>query len=182
MILEIVSIIFTLICVYLTSKQNILCWPFGLIGILGFFILFLKQELYFQTSLQILFFIQSLWGWYIWNKNEDTLKVSTLPKIKLITHLIISIFIPIFVVINYMEINLTNILDALSTSLSILATLYLIFKKIEAWLIWMFVNLTIMGLMINQGLYFVVFLEIILFIISLNAFILWKKDLKMVYA
>lgn len=175
--LEIVSVIFTLICVYLTAKQNILCWSFGLIGITGFFILFLKQELYFQTSLQVLFFIQSLFGLYIWNKDKK-LKVSTLPKVKLFTHLLISICLPIYIVSNYMENNLTNMLDALSTSLSILATIYLIFKKIEAWIIWMIVNIIIMSLMINQELYFVVLLEIILFTISLNAFLLWGKDLK----
>ena len=44
-ILEIIAITFTLICVYLTSRQNILCWPTGIVSVIAFFLLYLNEEL-----------------------------------------------------------------------------------------------------------------------------------------
>ena len=50
-ILEIIAMTFTLICVYLTSKQNIWCWATGIVGviaflIIGFFFLALPEKGY----------------------------------------------------------------------------------------------------------------------------------------
>lgn len=70
-------------------------------------------------------------------------------------------------------------LDTISMGLSILATYYLTNKQIESWLLWMIVNTILFIIAIYQNLFITSILEIILFFISLNAYITWKKNLKM---
>ena len=64
--LEIIAVLFTLGCVALTARQNIWCWPVGIVGVIAFFLVFLEQKLYAETTLQVIFLLQSLYGWYNW--------------------------------------------------------------------------------------------------------------------
>lgn len=181
--LEVVAIIFTLTCVYLTSKQNILCWPFGIVGVIAFFLIFLSEELYFQTGLQVVFLTQSAYGWYMWNKGKggDNLPVTSLEwKVVKDTSNVIAISLALVIFLIKNPSNL-DFVDAVSSGLSILATWYLVHKKIEAWIVWMIVNILLFGVMLYQGIYLIAGLEVVLFIISLKAFISWKKNLKTDY-
>ena len=182
-LIEIIAMIFTLVCVYFMGKQNILCWPVGMVGIVACSLIFLREELYFQAGLQALFMIQSVYGWYTWNKGKDgdELPVITQRPDKIMSQVSGVIAISLIVVLFSGNPTSTNALDAVAAGLSILAMIYLIEKKIETWIVWMGVNTILFGLMLYQGIYVMAVLEVILFIISLNAFISWKKDLKMDY-
>ena len=183
-ILEIIAITFTLLCVYLTSKQNILCWPAGTVSVIAFFLIYIQEELYVNSGLQILFLAQSLYGWYVWNRGKDDneLPVTSYGMVKIAPLVRGAILMPLLLVLIFVEVpTLPDYLDAISTGLALLATWFLIQKKIEAWIIWMAVNSILCGLMLYQGLYMIAGLEVILFIISFNAFLSWKKDLKRDY-
>ncbi len=184
-ILEIIAIIFTLSCVYLTSNKNIWCWPVGIVSIIAFFLLYIREELYIQTVIQVIFLLQSIYGWYIWSKSDkQEFKISDKDTLRILKDLIGVIFsagIIGFMLESSAESSMPY-LDALSSMLCLLATYYLFNKYIQSWLIWMSVNALLFGMFLYQGLYLLSGLEIILFIISFNAYISWKKDLKTVSA
>lgn len=185
-ILEIIAIIFTLICVYLTAKQNIWCWPTGIVSVIAFFALYVSEKIYFQSILQIFFLAQSIYGWYNWNrgKNGEDLPVSKKhPLIIFRECVFVLVIFTIFgaYVSKYTDATLPYI-DSISAGFALLATWYLTKKQIEAWLVWMSVNVLLFIVFLHQELYIVSILEVILFIISLYAYISWRKDLKMVSA
>lgn len=185
-ILEIIAMTFTLICVYLTAKQNIWCWVTGIVGVIAFFILFLTEKFYFQASLQVIFFFQSIYGWILWKKTlgEGDFVVKKLQNVKFATQYGLIILFGILGG-HFMGIYTTStlpLLDGISTGMALLGTYYLAKQYIEAWIVWMGVNILLGGMMLYQGLYIVTLMECILFIISLNAYKQWKKDLRTVSA
>jgi len=169
-ILEIIAMTFTLICVYLSSKQSIWCWPTGLVGVIAFFLL------------QVIFILQSIYGWYKWSKSNGG---KDLPIKKIgIRNLLIQVFwvfsISALVGRHLWEYIGGNypITDSVTSGLALLATYHIINKNIESWIVWMVFNVMLFALFIKQELYIVATLEGILFFISLNAYISWRKDLK----
>ena len=71
--LEVFATVFTLICVWLTVKRSIWCWPAGIIGVSAYFFVFYQSKLYADMGLQVIFLAQSIYGWYFWlhGKEED---------------------------------------------------------------------------------------------------------------
>jgi nicotinamide mononucleotide transporter len=184
--LEIIALISTLICVWLTAKQNILCWPVGIVGVIAFFVLFFTEKLYFQAILQVIFLFQSIYGWFLWEKSlsEGKFEVKTLQINTIIRHitLILVISAPLGYFMGVYTSSTLPLLDGITTGMALLATYYLSKQYVEGWLVWMGVNILLGGMMLYQGLYIIAILEVILLIISLIAYKSWKKNLRTDFA
>ena len=64
--LEAIAVVFGIVSVYLSTRENIWSWPTALINVALFSALFLKSGLYSDTGLQVVYFLLSLYGWYEW--------------------------------------------------------------------------------------------------------------------
>ena len=81
LLIEILAVIATLACVWLTAKDNILCWPTGIIGSLLYLYIFYHARLYSDVLLQLYFLFTSIYGWYNWGHGgagDTALKVTRL--------------------------------------------------------------------------------------------------------
>ena len=89
--IELIAVFFSLICVYLATRQNSWSWAFGTVGVIAYFIVFLQISLWGQVGLQVIFFAQNLYGWWNWKygHTDDKLKVSTLNNKQRLLYLII---------------------------------------------------------------------------------------------
>jgi len=176
--LQTIALIFTILSVYLSAKRNIATWSVGIIGITAFFLLFLTEKLYFQAGLQTIFLLQSLYGWYLWNKNTkiDDFGVQKLQNTTLIVNIMVVLIItlPIGYFMGIKTDDPLPYLDALSTGMAILATYYLGKSYIQAWLIWMIVNILIFMISLKQGMYIISYLELMLFMLSIYGYINWS--------
>lgn len=174
-ILEIFGSIFSLAAVILAARSSIWNWPISLIGQFLFFILFMKNQLYGNTILQIYFTGVSLYGWYHWNKKDGklitTLSKKTIPisigvlfLLCLIGGYILSHFQPLY---PYM--------DATITICSMTALLALTHKKLDAWYLWIFVDILSVYLYYMKGLYLVSLEYVFITGIAIAGLIYWKK-------
>tara|TARA_R110000772_G_scaffold1210_5_gene4320 strand:- start:9426 stop:9965 length:540 start_codon:yes stop_codon:yes gene_type:complete len=175
--LEILGSISILLCVYLTAKQNVLCWPIGILGCIAYLIIFYSSELYGESFLQIVFIIQSLYGWYYWKKKDDLLNVTKIGILPILNHLVILIILFIGVI---MGVEFMGILDTVITLLSLLATYYLTKKYLESWYLWIVVDILAIILFFDRGLYVSSALYLGLLILATNGLFKWKKSLKTV--
>jgi nicotinamide mononucleotide transporter len=66
--------------------------------------------------------------------------------------------------------------DALTTSLSVFATWMLARKKIEHWLIWIFIDIVSAGLYLYRGLYPTVLLFMVYTAMAGIGFYEWRKE------
>lgn len=175
-ILEIVGTIFTLVCVWLAGKEKWLNWPIGIVACISFFFLFLQTDLYFQAGLQILFIIQSFFGWYNWKK-KDALEVSWnhWNKETYIAIITLVIALNIIIISNYHTLGLVP-LDVLTSLISVVAVYLLSRKKLNAWFWWIVADILMIILYISTGLYLTSLLYLILTGLAIKGFINWKQS------
>lgn len=177
--MEIVAVVFSLLCVYLTSKQSIWSWPIGMIGVIFYFFIFLHVELYAEMCLQVIFFCQSLYGWYNWRKNNMELVVSKMSDNRTLALIISSSVLSILLILFFKEKIDSSFpeLDVVTTVGSLVANTLLIFKKIDAWFYWITVDILMIILFILSGLYLSAILYVIFLVMSINGLVKWSNKL-----
>ena len=181
---ELSGTIFGLIYVWFSIRQSILTWPAGIITSLLYCWVFLDAKFYAGMGLQSYYVVISLYGWWIWRQganggsNDEKLHVSFTDsnlwiKLSVIT-LLLTILMYYFLK-SYTD-SPIPFGDAFTTSLSIVATWMLTRKKIEQWLIWIFIDLISAGLYLYRGLYPTGFLFVVYAIMAGIGFYEWRKE------
>jgi nicotinamide mononucleotide transporter len=186
MIIELIAVLFTLICVYLATRQNIWSWPFGLVGVTAYFIIFIQAGLWAQVGLQVIFFAQNVYGWWNWkfgkSKTEETLKVTILTNTQRLWTLLILIggtFLG-YMGLTYFTPGNLPLCDAFTAIAAIIATWLLAKKKWETWWLWILVDVILVLMFLSTSLYLSTGLYFIFFINAIYGLFRWKKDLKTV--
>jgi nicotinamide mononucleotide transporter len=151
----------------------------SIIGVSAYAILFLTQSSYANFTLQFVFLAQSLYGWYFWNKKENTKKITRIHFNQAILLLLLSIVIEImtFWTITHFTKNpeANIIMDSASATLSIIA-LYLMSRKVlEHWLLWVIADIIFIVYFIHLELYLSSLLYVLFFILSINGYRSWRR-------
>lgn len=177
--MEIVATIFTLLCVYWSVNKNILTWLASIVGAVAYMYIFVEQNMWAQSVLQIVFIAQSLYGWVNWSKNTDdnsVLKIESLKSNR--TELLNVFYFPLLWVSCFLISFYTSSkyiwVDSMLTTLSITATYYMSKRIIESWYIWIFVNVAYIILFITLSLYLSAVLYLILLILSFRGLKEWQ--------
>src|SRR6476660_1627300 len=79
---EVLAVIFGIVSVYLSTRENIWSWPTALVNVALYFVVFYETKLYADMGLQVVYFALSLYGWYEWlygGENRTELHVSRTP-------------------------------------------------------------------------------------------------------
>ena len=178
-ITEMIAVIFSLFSVYFCMKNNTLCWPMSIIGVSAYAVLFLTQSSYANFTLQFVFLAQSLYGWYFWNKQENTRKITHIELKQAILLLLLSIVIEtmtFWIITHLTKTPETNvIMDSASATLSIVA-LYLMGRKvIEHWVLWVIADVIFVVYFIHLGLYLSSALYVVFFMLSINGYRSWRR-------
>ena len=182
--MEIGGTVYGLIYVWLSIRQNLLTWPAGIVSSLLYCWVFFDAKFYAQAGLQVYYVLISIYGWWSWHpvsgkaSENANLRVSR-TAISLWVKVVISNFI-IALIIYYITSRYTDdsipLTDAFIASLSIIATWMLARKKIEQWLIWIFVDLTSAGLYLHRGRYRTVLLFIVYAFMAGIGFFEWRRE------
>lgn len=185
---ELSGTVFGLIYVLLSIRQSIYTWPAGIITSLLYCWIFLEAKFYAGMGLQVYYVIISIYGWWNWShggqsgSGEEMLRVSYTTRDLWIKLFVLNLFLTLLMY--YLLSRYTDspipFGDAFTTSLSIIATWMLARKKIEQWLIWIFIDLVSVGLYMYRGLYPTVFLFIVYAVMAVIGFYEWRKEPKKV--
>lgn len=174
--MEIIAVLFTLASVYLTAKSSIWNWPVGIVGIAAYFVIFVTEALPLQATLQLVFIVQSIMGWLYWKKTKE-IDFGDNGYRDLSLHVSIVICLT---AIACTILKVTNILEIFTVSLSLLANMYIVRRKILGWVLWMATDIFMIIMFMEQKLYYSAALYLFLFIFALNGLIQWTKNLKTV--
>lgn len=182
-LIEIIGFITGGICVWLVAKQNIWNWPIGILNNAAFLLLFIGAGLYADATLQVIFAIIAVYGWYKWTHGDKTKIKATLP----VTYStwkergIIAGLTAIATVAGVTGlIRFTNsdvaLWDTLILTLSLAATYYQAKKRIDSWIIWITVDIISIPLYASRGLVLTAILYFIFLCICIKGYIDWKKS------
>jgi nicotinamide mononucleotide transporter len=179
--MEIIATVATLLCVYLSVNKNIWSWIASIAGALAYMLIFIEQNMWSQTVLQLVFLIQSVYGWYNWSKNtyNNKLKIETLRDQSLtwsVVHAfnIVALWSICLFVSLYTDSNLPY-LDSVLTTLSITATYYMARRILESWIFWIAVDVMYIFMFLYLGLYLSAGLYSVLLLLAIKGFREWRR-------
>ena len=179
-LIEIIAVIFSLLSVIFAVKNNILTWPFAMIGVTFYGIFFYQNQIWGNMFLQIPFLFQSIYGWSKWEVIDND-KVEWLEKhdrnILVISSFLIIILIT-FVLI--MTGDKSPYFDGITTSFSLIAMTLLAKKKIDTWLYWIIADILFIIFFLNEEQYLSSITYFVFLILAITGLKQWKRNIKTV--
>lgn len=180
-LIEIFATIFGFICVYLTIKENIWCWPTGLVQVILYLFIFWNAKLYSDFLLHIFYVGMQFYGWYFWLHGGKNKGASVVSKLTLLLFglWIIAGFGATGVWGYIMATNTDAAFpygDAFTTVFSLIAQWLLARKKLESWYFWIAVDVIAIYIYYHKGLYFTTGLYSLFLIMAITGLLRWKKS------
>ena len=180
--LEFIAVVFGIVSVLLSVRQNIWSWPTALVNVALFFALFYKSGLYSDMGLQVVYFILSLYGWYEWlygGKDRTELRVSILSNRTGV------VLLGIGVVVWGAQTTITSrlpgvalpYLDAALTTASLIAQWMMTRKILENWALWIILDVAYVGMFIFKGLYLTAMNYAVYLALAVLGHFAWKRSL-----
>lgn len=185
-----------IVAVWLSARANVWSWPTGLINVSLSFFLFYQVRLYPDMFLQIFFFVTNIMGWWRWTHpkpvEEDTkheLRISWLKArdgwivagttlagtavlgllAQRLHHWLPGIFT---------QPSASPFVDSFITVLSVVATYYMIQKKVECWLMWIAVDVVATYLYFVRDIKLYSFLYFAFCFLAAYGFFTWRQEFK----
>lgn len=170
--------------VWYARKNNVLVYPTGIVGVLlAAYVYFFMVDppLYADASLNLYYFVMSVYGWYNWVQKKDgehyTYPISWCNKKEL--WIGIGFFLVFWIVIYFVLEQFTNsntpVLDSLVSSSAITAMWWMAKRKIENWLAWIFSNIVAIPLNFYKELMLFTLMYVLFLAMAWWGFIEWKK-------
>jgi nicotinamide mononucleotide transporter len=181
--LEIIAVVFGILSVWFSKKNNILVYPTGMISTSIFTYLLFKWSLLGDMMINAYYFMMSIYGWYIWTRkvNNIVTPISKVSSPEKITSLIIFFFSLSFVygIYNYFDKwgSYTSYVDNFTTAIFFVAMWLMANRKIENWIFWIIGNIISIPLYFYKGLTFTSIQYIIFTVIAISGYYTWKKIL-----
>lgn len=159
----------------LNKRSNWIFYCMQIILLIAFSII---NHLYGDIFNNSIYLIMGVIGFILWKSGNDTNKIT---KCSYMERIIYSLIIILFTIIGGIILNNTNdpvpFLDAFTTVSSLVATYYMIRKKIDTWIIW-FINDIFYAIeyfiLPNQAIYLFI-LNVIWTFLAIASYLNWKK-------
>ncbi len=179
-LLEWVAVIFGILSVLFSMRQNILVYPTGIVSVVIYVYLAHQYKLYADMGVNSYYFIMSLYGWYHW---KDTAGKSDQIPITVNTtreHFItLSILIGSYFILSQTLLNFTDsdvpYWDAGTTCFAITGMWLMARKKLENWIAWIVTDLISIPLYFYKGLILTSFQFLVFTILATIGYFTWKN-------
>ena len=183
-IAEAIAVVFGILSVWFAKKENILVFPTGIISVLIYIYICLFAKLYADMGINFVYFVMSIYGWYMWSRKDVEKYVLPISWCKTKDHVIsVVMLIVFFISLSYLLTHYTDsnvpLIDSATTSIFIVGMWLMARKKIENWIYW------IIGDIISIPLYFYKDLALtsiqftVFLILAIMGYIEWRKKLKL---
>ena len=184
LIIEIVAVITGMLSVWFSKKINVLVFPIGIISVLLYVFIFIKNELYANAVINFIYFLISVFGWWNWkrtndkslkSKGNDELKVTFLNgKENIIVYSLFTItFLSIVIFSNSV---IATKLDYITSAAGLIAMMLTSLKKVENWIFYLFADIVLIPLCIYNGLYLTSLQYVAYTILAIMGLISWSKE------
>lgn len=178
---EILGVIFSILYLFFSIRQNIILWPMGILSALLYMVVFYQSKFYADMGLNGYYFFISIYGWIIWRRGRDNgreIPVSRINRRLAVKLLLITTvaFLLIGLILERCTDSPIPFWDAFTTALSFTAAWMLARKILEHWILWIIVDTVSMGLYLYRGLYPTLILFAIYTSMAIIGYIEWKKS------
>lgn len=181
---EWISTITQVASVWYARKNNVLVYPTGIIGVLlaaWVYFFAVDPPLYADGSLNIYYFLMSVYGWYNWVQKKDdshlAYPISWCNQKELTIG--IGFFAGFWLLIYFVLVQWTNsntpMLDSLVSASAITAMWWMAKRKIENWVAWIVSNIIAIPLNFYKGLMLFTLMYLLFLFLAWWGYVEWKK-------
>lgn len=180
--IEATAVIFGLLCVWLTVRQNIWCWPTGLVQVALYIVIFYDAKLYSDVILHVVYVILQIYGWHHWlYGGRDR---SKLPVTSLQAHGLIGWILVVAVgtagwgwsMARFTDASVPY-WDAFTTVASLVAQWLMTRKRLQSWLFWISVDIVAIGVYLHKSLIMTSGLYLIFLVLATMGFFTWRTSM-----
>jgi len=183
---ELLGFVTGALCVWLTVRVHIWNFPIGIANNVFFLVLFWTAGLYADASLQIVYLVLGVVGWWEWlyggeKRAARIMGHAGMPHVAVLAVLIVPATWGLTIVLGRAH-DIAPFWDALTTALSLAAQWLLNLKKFENWYFWLvadaiYIPLYFVKVLYLTGIVYVLFITLCL--VGLRA---WRRELAAVAA
>jgi len=179
--LEIIAVIFAVLQVLLAYYNKVLTYPAGIISTAIYTWLFgLKTGLYADASLNLYYFLMSIYGWLVWSRKKGRtahVPITTCNSKERLTSLAIvaGSFLLLLLILRYFTDSVVPVWDALVSAFAWSGMWLMARRKVENWIMLNISNALAVPLFFYKHLPLTALLTLFLFIVATLAYFRWKK-------
>ena len=183
--IEIIATGFGVLCVVLTIRRNIWCWPTGLIQVLLFIVIFYDAKLYSDLILHVIYVGMQLYGWHVWRNHgvqteDGSIRVLTMPRFKLVSWTVITAAGTLLLGAGMQRWTDASVPygDAFTTVASLVAQYLLARKHLENWLFWIVVDVIAIGIYVQKSLLATAVLYSVFLVLAIIGYLTWRQKMR----
>jgi len=180
--IELAAVIAGVICVWLTVRQNIWCWPVGLVQVGLYIFIFFEVKLYSDAALHVIYVVLGVYGWIHWARGgNDRAKLpvtrlgATASVLWLVTTVVATGALGFFMS-RYTDASVPYG-DAFTTVASLVAQWLMARKRLESWLFWITVDVVAIGIYAYKELWLTSLLYLLFLGLAVAGFVAWRWSL-----
>jgi nicotinamide mononucleotide transporter len=178
--LELVAVAFGLANIMLLIRRSIWNYPFGIVMVALYFVIFQEQRLYSEMLLQIFFAMVQAVGWFAWWRSgglDGPIEVRRMPAAeRLVWPIGVALGIALWGwIVTSMTDGAAPFWDASIAIGSVAAQFLLVRRMIENWLVWIAVDILAIGLYFDRGLYPTAGLYVVFLIMCIIGWLEWRR-------
>lgn len=182
---EFVAVVFGIVSVWLSKKENILVYPIGLVNTILYIYISLEGHLIGEASVNLYYTIVSIYGWILWAKKDSSHKPVLHIRYSTSKEWIQQIlFFAFFYVVIYFSLlylkkefapGALPAADAFASATAFTGMWLIARKKIESWYWYIATNIASIPLYFVKGLVFTSFYYVVLLILAVAGLTEWIK-------
>ncbi|MGB5296536.1 MAG: nicotinamide riboside transporter PnuC [Thermoanaerobaculia bacterium] len=181
--LELVAVVLTLFAVYLTARQILWCWPLAMVSVTLYALVFYQAKLYADMGLQGLYFGLAIYGWWAWRHGgEDHGELYVTLATTRMRLVLVVIGAGVGILLGQTLSRFTDaslpFMDSALTSFSIVGQWMQTRKLLEAWLVWLGVDVFYVGMFLYKGLYLTAALYAVFLVLAVMGFLSWRRSME----
>ena len=154
--IEVLAVVTGVWSVWFLSRNDPFGWWIGLVSVAGFAVVFFEVRLYAEVGIQLFYFVTSLQAIYIWlrgGSDRSPRPISHVPRKVLLSTFPVALIATVALRWLLIEINgAAPGWDAISTVMSLTAHIYLMWRYVESWWVWIAVDVIYVPLYASRGL------------------------------
>ncbi|MGX1021552.1 nicotinamide mononucleotide transporter [Pseudomonas sp. Y3 TE3536] len=180
--LEIIAVLFNILGVWLTTQRIRWCWPVSVVAVLLYAWIFFDVKLYCDMLLQLVFAVLQGYGWWRWSQGYSVagkVGVQRLPRREAIVSLAAGLAGAVLlgtVMQRYTDASAPWI-DALLSSLSLVASFWAARKYVASWGLWIVLDSAYVGLFLFKDLQLTAALYAGFVVLAAYGLLAWRNEL-----
>lgn len=180
-VIELIAASLGVLAVWLTIRQNLWCWPIGLVMVLIYSWIFYDVKLYSDMLLQGIYAVLQLYGWWQWTRGGSQHSGRQISRLG-VNGLLLSLTIGAAgsLLLGYGMATYTDAaapwLDASLTAFSLVAQVWMAQKRLENWLLWIILDVIFVGLFIHKELYLTAGLYALFTLLAVHGWRQWQRQ------